>query len=365
MTVRRAARRGASTALPVAAALALLAIAGCADEADDPPAGSTGSSAPAVGDDHWHSAVGVYVCDGFLPDIEEFESPEGIHTHGDGVIHIHPFSESGAGDNARLGVFLDGAGIALADGELRVDGETYADGDDCGGEPGRVVVARWSDVRSGDDPQIVNQDAADLRFDASGEGYTIAFVPEGTDPPMPESAPDLDALGSVDSPSAPTDPTDPTAGEMDDAEVEVPASGEGAVDDPGFRVVIASVPMTEPGATCPPGMVGGLDGSCYELDSESAVDFDAVASAEVETAHGQPTVALVLTGNGIDSFNALAEACVDLVDPCATGRIAIVADGVVVSAPSILEPEFEADAISISGDFDRDEAQAIADALAG
>jgi hypothetical protein len=194
-------------ALLATVALVLVVVAGCASEADDAPAAPPEASGPAVGVDHWHSAFGVFVCDEFLPDIAEFESPTGIHTHGDGVIHIHPFSQSAAGDNARLGVFLDGAEVTLTDGELEVDGQTYADGDDCDGEPGRVVVARWSDVQSPDDPQLVTEDAADLRFEAGGEGYTIAFVPEGTDVPMPDSAPDLAELGGIDSPSATTDST--------------------------------------------------------------------------------------------------------------------------------------------------------------
>ena len=44
-------------------------------------------------DDHIHQAFGVNVCGEWkTPDIPEFESTIGIHTHGDGVIHIHPFS---------------------------------------------------------------------------------------------------------------------------------------------------------------------------------------------------------------------------------------------------------------------------------
>ena len=58
--------------------------------------------APVLGD-HWHAAIGFYVCGEFQPDLAEFESRLGIHTHGDGVIHIHPSSAGGAGENATLG----------------------------------------------------------------------------------------------------------------------------------------------------------------------------------------------------------------------------------------------------------------------
>src|SRR5688500_3304374 len=40
--------------------------------------------------DHWHAAYGVYLCDTFQPPLTNERDPLGIHTHGDGVIHIHP-----------------------------------------------------------------------------------------------------------------------------------------------------------------------------------------------------------------------------------------------------------------------------------
>ncbi|HZM43156.1 MAG TPA: hypothetical protein VFB94_28765, partial [Acidimicrobiales bacterium] len=47
---------------------------------------------PIVNQDHWHAAFGVYICGEFQPNPPLFESPVGIHTHDDGVIHIHPTS---------------------------------------------------------------------------------------------------------------------------------------------------------------------------------------------------------------------------------------------------------------------------------
>ncbi|MDG1489018.1 MAG: hypothetical protein P8R36_01905, partial [Actinomycetota bacterium] len=43
---------------------------------------------------HWHSAYSVYVCDEISPSVYVNDSDDdrtGIHTHGDGLIHIHPF----------------------------------------------------------------------------------------------------------------------------------------------------------------------------------------------------------------------------------------------------------------------------------
>ncbi|HEY8527307.1 MAG TPA: hypothetical protein VIL48_20225 [Acidimicrobiales bacterium] len=176
-----------------AGAALVVSVAGCADEADPEDA----LSGPVVLEDHWHAAFGVYVCDRFLPNPPDFDSPHGIHTHGDGVIHIHPFTSDGAGDNATLGLFLEGAGIEVSDDELVVDDETYRAGDDaCGGEEAEVVVLQWADVYADAEPERVDPSA---RFRQDGEGYVVAFVPAGTEVPVPESAADLEALGRLDS----------------------------------------------------------------------------------------------------------------------------------------------------------------------
>jgi hypothetical protein len=162
--------------------------------------------APVLGD-HWHAAVGFYICDQFEPDIAEFESRVGIHTHGDGVIHIHPSSAGGAGENATLGEFLEGAGVQLTDTELTMGENTWKEGDQkCGDEDAELVVAQWKDVESSEsDPALIRRDFDSIRFREDGEGYTIAFVPEGTtDIPKPESAARLQALGAADDPSATT-----------------------------------------------------------------------------------------------------------------------------------------------------------------
>jgi hypothetical protein len=163
--------------------------------------------APVINEDHWHAAFGVFICDEFQPAPPEFESRIGIHTHADGVIHIHPFSSGGAGENATLGAFLEGAGIDLSDDELTIGDETWAEGDQqCGDEDAELVVAQWKDVQNtSEDPALIRRDFNDIRFRDNGEGYTIAFVPEGTtDIPKPESAAQLAELGAADDATATT-----------------------------------------------------------------------------------------------------------------------------------------------------------------
>lgn len=184
--------------------------------------------APVVNEDHWHAAFGVYVCDEFQPPVETFESPIGIHTHADGVIHIHPFSSGGAGENATLGAYLEGAGIELSDDTLRIGDDEWSVGEDqCGDEDAELIVAQWNDVQSTDDePALIRRDFNDIRFRENGEGYTIAFVPEGTtDIPKPESAAQLAELGAADDASATTaEPGETTTSAPGDTTTSAPGA---------------------------------------------------------------------------------------------------------------------------------------------
>ena len=200
------ARRRQRRAAPLVAASIVLASASCAREADpdevldDLVIPREGTAGPRAFEDHWHAAYGVYLCDGFLPAEPEFETAAGIHTHGDGVIHVHPFVEAAAGPNATLGVFLRDSAVELADGELAVGGERYGDGDDCGGEPATVRVAYWEDAGDAGAPEVVTEGAGDLRFRRDGEAFTIAFAPEGADIPPPPTVDRLAGLGVADGP---------------------------------------------------------------------------------------------------------------------------------------------------------------------
>ena len=70
------------------------------DAPSSPPAPTP--TPPVANQDHWHAAYGVYLCDDFAPPITDERDPKGIHTHGDGIIHIHPFVRSSPGKNATL-----------------------------------------------------------------------------------------------------------------------------------------------------------------------------------------------------------------------------------------------------------------------
>lgn len=64
--------------------------------------------------------------------------------------------------------------------------------------------------------------------------------------------------------------------------------------------------------------------------------------------------------DGIDKFNEAATTCNTGAPSCPTRQLAIVLDGIVISAPTINEPQFERDQIQITGNFDEGSAKDLA-----
>jgi hypothetical protein len=149
---------------------------------------SGATSAPRVGQDHWHVAYTVYICGKFQPPITDQTDPVGIHTHGDSVIHVHPFVDSAAGKNATLGKFASTVHMTLNAGELKLPGgKDYRDGDSCEGKPGRVQVQVFSNPSDtiGTLALIDPQSVPLLNL----QMLTIAFMPKGAKlPPPPATA---------------------------------------------------------------------------------------------------------------------------------------------------------------------------------
>ena len=143
------------------------------------------------------------------PPFTDDSDPNGTHTHGDGVMHIHPGAAqqvARAGEDATIGVFLNAAGAQLTDDSLTFpgpDGEpvTYTEGEDqCDGEDGQLQVAYWANAsEAGDtDPQVFTENLADIFFRNDREAYTVAFVPAGSDILVPATVDQLDELAGVD-----------------------------------------------------------------------------------------------------------------------------------------------------------------------
>lgn len=148
--------------------------------------------------DHWHSAYGVWDCQSgsFLPTFDSERDPDGIHSHQDGLIHIHPFTASVTGKEATLEVFLRNMGAELGDSTLALPGgDELVEGVECDGEPAVLQVVRFSDaLGSAEVTEVRTEDMDGFRFLEDGEGIVIALAPQGAEIPPP---PSLDALAAT------------------------------------------------------------------------------------------------------------------------------------------------------------------------
>lgn len=98
------------------------------------------ASDPQIGD-HWHSSYRITICGTDAPRFGD--TPGGVHTHSDGLIHVHPKDKKEAGSNATLGLFMSNAGGSISkDLLLLPSGEHYANGDKCqNGERGKLALS--------------------------------------------------------------------------------------------------------------------------------------------------------------------------------------------------------------------------------
>ncbi len=157
---------------------------------------------PEAGLDHWHTAYGVYNCNAFDPPIQSPEDPQGVHSHSDGIVHVHPFSPAASGANATLGTFFEATGAVLTDDSFTYGpadgGNVISEADGCDGQPATLTVAYWDNAlraEQGDPPdQIITEDLANIRFAGDISAVTIALLPEGAEIPAPLSIPNLQTL---------------------------------------------------------------------------------------------------------------------------------------------------------------------------
>jgi hypothetical protein len=344
--------------LVLSAWVVLMAACGSDDSgvraADD--AGSTTTDVPADAvdgpklGDHWHIAVGFSACGVELPALTDAGADTtGIHTHGDGLIHVHPFTTDVAGEGAVLGAFFDTVGARVNDEGLETDGWKLPFKGECNGSPATMRAMTWqeTDGALGISTSITSPDQLrSLPLRPDGAVLALALVTKDAAIPMPTSVSQL---------AAPSD----TAAPVPAAPVPA-ASGEGTP----ATVTFGFAPVLGVGQPpCDDTATPSRDASqCYEL-APVALGADAIAMAEAQVNDVEWTVHLELTDGGIDAFNELASACYDSTPDCPTRMLAIVVDRAVVSAPTLQTPSFEKGQIQISGGFTEGEARELADAL--
>ena len=189
-----------------------------------------GEGAPTI-NDHWHAALGMYVCDEnglkTLPKItgtlEETDANgqltnasflhTGVHSHGDGVMHWHPYSGKATGTNAKLGIYLDNYDITLTDTKLALPpsqstnpkGDVYEEGKTVckiDGQEKKASLKVWvwdSYSKLGaSDASVYTTNMGDIRIKNDGMVFMIAFVPDDVQPTPPDWASELPALGASD-----------------------------------------------------------------------------------------------------------------------------------------------------------------------
>ena len=158
------------------------------------------NQAANVAGDHWHTFLGVDVCGEWLPNAPGFETAAdnpngtnvGIHSHGDGLIHTHPFFSSEEGSNATVGKFMTYGGWSLSSDSMQLwSGPTsrptqtsWNDGDKCTfgdykGKAGHIVWTLDGKLQSGNPANYRQQD---------GTTVAVGFLPKGAKLPFPPDA---------------------------------------------------------------------------------------------------------------------------------------------------------------------------------
>jgi hypothetical protein len=223
-------------------------------------------NSPPTTNDHWHVAYGVYVCDAWLDPLQGTLEEQGtagyqkyvssgVHSHGDGVIHWHPFTSKATGTNAKLGLFLDNYGISLSKDELSFPadqngGATYnVDDFTCtvDGQAKDVVikVMVFDPYNSTENAKtyITDFDSIPIKDSTS---ISIIVAPEGTNPGFPPSATNLPELGAADTGGA-SQATTPAGGTATIAPTPDASTVPGDTTDAGSTA--APTETTSPAAT--------------------------------------------------------------------------------------------------------------------
>lgn len=156
-----------------------------------------------TGNSHVHAAYGFFKCDAFVPpfDGSSFGDPVGIHSHDDGLIHIHPFVDRVSGRRARLGVWMDSTFVTINKNKIVFPADTAGkkkttwdvSKDKCGEKKvaAEVSVLVWTS----------SKDTAPIRYTGdyrqiplkAGEAYGFIFAPKGTKVPIPASIKTVEA----------------------------------------------------------------------------------------------------------------------------------------------------------------------------
>jgi hypothetical protein len=145
--------------------------------------------------DHWHAAYGFYDCDHYLGALTDALPTDelGIHTHGDGLIHIHPFKASSSGENARMNLWAKQVGMTFYDDGWKMpDGTEFRNGSaKCGDQPAKTAVYKWNHNDPSQPTTVFEKDYGNINYTEDGDVFIFAVLPQDWPankvPPAPES----------------------------------------------------------------------------------------------------------------------------------------------------------------------------------
>ena len=150
------------------------------------------SAGPPVITDHWHEAYGIYLCGSWASNLPA-QVHSGIHTHGDGLIHVEPTTHQETGKNANVGKFVKdfGQGLVISQSEIHLPNGTkaYKDGGDCGAKRADVSIWFWKNV-SDKKPKLLTGSLSSMHIE-NNSAIVFAFLPKGQTPPLPPSVANL------------------------------------------------------------------------------------------------------------------------------------------------------------------------------
>jgi len=142
------------------------------------------TAAGPINGDHWHAPYQIFICGERQRDIPEFEAAAGSPgTHGDGIMHQHPFAPSGEGQGSNLANFFKAGGGKLTESEMQIPGtrkdKVYENGDPC--DDGREALLQVFVTLAGSDSEE-KLDEFTRYIARDGDRVRIVFGPEEVEP---------------------------------------------------------------------------------------------------------------------------------------------------------------------------------------
>jgi hypothetical protein len=200
----------------------------------------SGSSSGLTVNDHWHAAFGVNVCGTWLPNPPETPRDgsgtivrqgtatyAGLHTHGDGLIHMEPQASDDTGSHATVGRYFKYEGFKLSSTSFTyVQGVTKGNGDACpaaNGQPETKGTVTWAvngKEHTGNlaDYRLKNNDRIVLAFGPAGKNAaslgdppSVANLPNGSRIENPSQVPTVPSSVPTPASSTPASSTPSTS----------------------------------------------------------------------------------------------------------------------------------------------------------